>query len=159
MLETSIANLIKKQAEKNSDAICIAEPNRKPLTYRSLYNCIEYVGAYFEAMGLGRNDRVALALPNSPEMAVAFLAVASFCTCAPLNPNYRALEFDFYLSDLQAKALIVQLGIDFIASSVATERGISILELSPMLEAEAGIFTFKGVNKHNKHNIYSGSFA
>lgn len=156
MLNLSIANLIKKQAEKNPLAVCIAAPNRKPLTYLHLYNCIEHVGLHLQSMGLGRNDRVAIALPNSPEMAVAFLAVAAVCTCAPLNPNYRAVEFDFYLSDLEAKALIIQSGINSEAQAVATERGIPILELSPILEAEAGIFTFKGANKHS---IFSGSFA
>lgn len=156
MLNLSIANLIKKQAEKNPSAICIAAPNRKPLTYRSLYNCIEDVAAYLTAMGLERNSRVAIALPNGSEMAVAFLAVAAFCTCAPLNPNYRAVEFDFYLSDLQAKALIVQSGINSEAIAVAQARGIPILELSPILDAEAGIFTFQGTNKDS---IFSGSFA
>ncbi|WP_414623416.1 amino acid adenylation domain-containing protein [Calothrix sp. CCY 0018] len=153
MLNLSIANLIKRQAEKNPSAICIATPNRKALTYGSLYSCIEDVGAHLQAMGLGRNSRVAIALPNGSEMAVAFLAVASFCTCAPLNPNYRAVEFDFYLSDLQAKALIVQSGINSEAIAVAQARGIPILELSPILDAEAGIFTFPGANKDN---IFSG---
>jgi acyl-CoA synthetase (AMP-forming)/AMP-acid ligase II len=43
-------------------------------------------------------------------MAVAFLAVAFAATCAPLNPDYREKEFEFYLSDLDAKALIIQSG-------------------------------------------------
>ena len=38
---------------------------------------------------------------------MAFLSVASAATSAPLNPAYRASEFDFYLSDLDAKALLV----------------------------------------------------
>ena len=40
--------------------------------------------------GLGRNDRVAIVLPNGPEMATCFLACASSVTSAPLNPAYRA---------------------------------------------------------------------
>mgnify|MGYP003347380203 CR=1 FL=1 len=38
------------------------------------------------AMGIGRNDRVGMVLPNGPEMAAAFLAVACGATTAPLNP-------------------------------------------------------------------------
>jgi acyl-CoA synthetase (AMP-forming)/AMP-acid ligase II len=53
--------------------------------------------------GIGRGDRVAIALPNCPEMACAFVAVASACTSAPLNMAYRADEFAFYLGDLNAR--------------------------------------------------------
>ena len=41
-------------------------------------------------------------------MATCFMACASGVTSAPLNPAYRADEFEFYLSDLNAKALIVE---------------------------------------------------
>ena len=51
--------------------------------------------------GIGRGDRVAIVLPNGPEMATAFLAVAAGATTAPLNPAYRADEFEFYLTDLE----------------------------------------------------------
>jgi acyl-coenzyme A synthetase/AMP-(fatty) acid ligase len=59
-------------------------------------------------MGIGRNDRVAIVLANGPEMATCFMACASGVASAPLNPAYRADEFEFYLSDLNAKALIVE---------------------------------------------------
>ena len=39
-------------------------------------------------------------LPNGPEMAAAFVAIAAGATTAPLNPAYRAEEFEFYLTDL-----------------------------------------------------------
>ena len=75
---------------------------------------------------------------------MAFLAVAAGATCAPLNPAYSANEFDFYLADLNAKALIVQAGMDSPARAVAQARGIRIIELLPMLKAEAGLFTLTG---------------
>ncbi|MDW8445146.1 MAG: hypothetical protein RML45_13470 [Acetobacteraceae bacterium] len=43
---------------------------------------------------------MAIVLPNGPEMAAAFLAVATAATTAPLNPAYREDEFAFYLEDL-----------------------------------------------------------
>ena len=53
-------------------------------------------------------DRVAIVLDNGPEMAAAFLCVAAGATAAPLNPAYRADEFEFYLSDLNAKILVIE---------------------------------------------------
>jgi acyl-CoA synthetase (AMP-forming)/AMP-acid ligase II len=92
------------------------------------------------AMGLGRNDRIALVLPNSPEMAVAFLVLSASVTCMPLNPACGASEFDVSLSALHAKAVIVQAGIDSPARAVAQAHGLQSIELCPVVEAEAGLF-------------------
>ncbi len=53
--------------------------------------------AALNTMGIGRNDRVAIALGNGPELAVTFLAVAAGATSAPINPAYSADEFDLSL--------------------------------------------------------------
>jgi acyl-CoA synthetase (AMP-forming)/AMP-acid ligase II len=90
--------------------------------------------------GIGRGDRVAIVLPNGPEMAACFVAVACAATTAPLNPAYRRDEFDFYLSDLGARALIIQQGMDSPARAVAAERGIPLIELVPDATV-AGSFT------------------
>ena len=94
-------------------------------------------------MGIGRNDRVAMVLPNGPEMAAAFLAVAAGATTAPLNPNYKQDEFAFYLSDLNAKALLIQRGMDSPARAVAAEKNIPIIELIPEEAGPAGAFTLQ----------------
>ncbi|MBD2771550.1 non-ribosomal peptide synthetase [Iningainema tapete] len=146
---TCIYEWLERLAQTNPDAIAITAPGRAALTYRRLQNQVNDVVAQLHSNGLGRHDRVAIALPNSPEMAVAFLAVASGATCAPLNPAYRANEFDFYLKDLNAKALIVQSGINSQAIAVAQAKGIPIIEISPQLEAEAGIFTLTGSKVNN----------
>jgi acyl-CoA synthetase (AMP-forming)/AMP-acid ligase II/thioesterase domain-containing protein len=96
------------------------------------------------AYGIGRQDRVAIVLPNGPEMAATFLAVATGATSAPLNPNYRAREFDFFLSDLEAKALIIQSGMPSPAISIAQQQGMQILYLTPQVTQPAGICTLQG---------------
>jgi acyl-CoA synthetase (AMP-forming)/AMP-acid ligase II len=133
--------LLAAQMNRNPDANAIIAPGRTSLTYRQLTHHINHVVATLNSIGIGRNDRVAIVLPNGPEMAVAFLAVAAGATAAPLNPAYRADEFNFYLSDLKAKALIIQAGLAEPAQAVARARGIPIIELQPMLEAEAGLFS------------------
>ena len=93
------------------------------------------------ACSLGREDRVAVVLPSGPEMVVCFFAVTAIATCAPLNPAFRAAEFEFYLDDLQAKLLIVLAGAHSPARDVAAARGIRVFELHPSLEAGAGSLT------------------
>src|SRR5205823_13272939 len=91
-----------------------------------------------------RGDRVAVVLPDGPEMAAAFLAVASGAACAPLNPLYRVREFEFYLSDVGARALIVPTGTDSPATSAARSLGIQVVELTPSPDREAGLFMLSG---------------
>ena len=131
-------------AERTPGAIAIAAPGRAPLTYGRLHAHIDDVVQTLKTMGIGRNDRIAIVLPNGPEMAVAFLSIAAEASAAPLNPELREKEFDFYLSDLGAKALIVHSEIDTPARSAAKARGIPIIELSPAPAAEAGLFTLSG---------------
>ena len=97
-----IQNLIEVWAQRIPDAVAIAAPGRAPLTYGGLWRHVETVVHALRAMGVGRHDRVAIVLPQGPEMATAFIAVAACATSAPLNPAYRANEFEFYLADLRA---------------------------------------------------------
>ena len=104
-------------------------------------------------LGVGRGDRVAIVLPNCPEFATAFVAVASGCTAAPLNMAYRAEEFEFYLKDLNAKALIVAQGSGTPARAVAELMGIAVFELVPSQAIGAGSFHLTGepiVAEHKK---------
>ena len=131
-------------AVRTPEAPVLVAPGRLPLTYGRLHRQIDEVVQRLRALGVGCKDRVALDLPTGPEMAVAFLAVAVGTTCAPLNPACSTDELDLYLADLDAKALIVLAGTDTPARAVALRRGIKIIELSPVLEAEAGLFTLAG---------------
>jgi len=140
----SIYDHLAAQTERAPNASAIAAPGRLPLTYRALLDQTHEVRASLNSMGIGRNDRVVLALNNGPEMAVAFIATASCVTCVPLNPGYRADEFEFYMSRLNAKALIVDSESNSPAKSVALELGLSIIELSPVTDAAAGVFELKG---------------
>ena len=138
---TTLIDLI---ARHPADAPAIGAPERAPLTYGGLRALIDATVARLNALGVGRNDRVAIVLPNGPEMAAAFVAVAAGATTAPLNPAYRADEFRFYLEDLNAKALVVQQGDDSPAIAVARELGVAILELKPDTGAPAGTFALTG---------------
>ena len=121
--------------------IAIAAPGRPGLDFRGLRALISDTGAALNQAGIGRNDRVAIVLPNGPEMATCFLACASSVTSAPLNPAYRLDEFEFYLTDLQAKALIVERGSQSPAVDAARKLGVRVIELLRAEGASAGEFT------------------
>jgi len=79
-------------------------------------------------------------LANGPCMASAFLSVAAAAASAPLNPAYRADEFEFYLNDLQARGLIVEAGSDSPAVAVARKLGVPVIELHAEPDRGAGAF-------------------
>jgi amino acid adenylation domain-containing protein len=114
---------------------------------------VQRTGATLAASGIERNDRVAIVLPDGPEMAAVFLAVSSIATSAPLNPAYRTAEFEFYFSDLEPKALIVLAGSQSAAVEVARSRGVRVIEVNPSLHREAGMFTFEGMESVEPHDI------
>src|SRR5215472_7165223 len=138
-----IADLLAHQAHRIPDAPAILAPGRVPLTYGGLHRHIDATGRNLRAMGIGRHDRVAVVLPNGPELPVAILAVAASATCAPVNPAYGAEEFERYFTDLRTRALIVQVSIHSPARAVALSRGMRVLELLPTLDAQAGLFTLQ----------------
>jgi amino acid adenylation domain-containing protein len=140
----SLFHLLREQAERIPKALAILSPERAPLTYGRLYRQIDDVARTLRATSIDHDDRVALVLPNGPEMAVAILAVMAAATCAPLNPAYGADEFDAYLAELHAKALIIQAGMDSPIRAVARARGLRIIELVPLRTAEAGLFALTG---------------
>ncbi len=85
----------------------IGAPGRAWLDGAGLARLAASVAGTLAERGIGPGDRVAIVLPNGPEMATAFLTVAAACCAAPLNPAYKADEFEFYLSDLKPAAIIL----------------------------------------------------
>ena len=114
----------------------IVIPGGPTLTFDELRRQIDGLAAQLNAYGIRRNDRVAIVLPNGPEAAIAFLAVAACATAAPLNPAYREDEFRFYMDDLGAKALITLEGDAAAAHAAAGD----VLRLA--LVGAAGSYSF-----------------
>jgi len=136
----TIAGLLERGA---ADATALGAPGGTPLTYQALRTLVADVRQALETRGIGPGDRVAIVLDNGPEMAAAFLSVGSAATAAPLNPGYRSDEFEFYLTDLRAKLLIVARGKDSPSVEVATRLGVPIARLVPHPERGAGTFTLE----------------
>jgi acyl-CoA synthetase (AMP-forming)/AMP-acid ligase II len=123
------------------DAPALTAPGRPALTHGALRALARRTVASLNTLGAGRNDRVAIVLANGPEMAACFLSAACGVTTAPLNPAYRADEFEFYLSDLRARLLVVEHDSTSPAIEVAQRLGVRIVDLHP--GQTAGDFTLR----------------
>lgn len=145
--------------EGQGDSPALGAPGRVPLSYDGLRRHVADTVADLNRLGIGRGDRVAIVLPNGPEMASAFLAVGAGATTAPLNPSYRKQECDFYLSDLGARALLVEAGSDSPALESADELGIQILHLSVEEGAPAGTFRIRRAHGPESEPAARGGMA
>ena len=125
----------------------IAGPGSDGITYASLARQCGAVGRQLRGAGVGPDARVAIVLPNGPAMASAFACMAPWCATAPLNPAYKADEFDFYLKDLDASALVVDAQSTSPAVSVAKSLGVPVLRIAE--SSIAGSFALDGVAEAN----------
>jgi acyl-CoA synthetase (AMP-forming)/AMP-acid ligase II len=139
----TIHEILRSPGEAQSDRPVLLAPGRKPLSWAGLCRQIDTVAATFAQNRIGTESRVAVVLPDGPELATAFLSVTASAAFAPLNPAYKSDEFDFYLTDLQAKALLVGKGQDSPARAVARKRGVPILEVHVPPDATAGQFVLQ----------------
>ena len=128
------------------EASAVGAPGRTATTFAELRALLDRTSKSLNALGIGRDDRVAIVLPNGPAMATVFVAIAAGATTAPLNPAYRLDEYDFYLGDLNAKALVVERGGASPAIEAARRRGVSVIELIEDLSAGAGAFRLEATD-------------
>ena len=125
-------------------APAISAPGKEPMTYGQLDILSKNTISKLNTLGISRNDRVAIVVPNGPEMAAIFISVARGATAAPLNPNYTTDEYEFYLSDINAAALIVESKKNCPSAVAAKNLGIKVIELIPEKSSVAGEFILLG---------------
>jgi acyl-CoA synthetase (AMP-forming)/AMP-acid ligase II len=140
--KTTLGQLLASAPATN---IAITAPERPDLSYGDLIEFVEETGGKLRTVGVARDDKVAIVLPNGPEMATAFLAVANAAVAAPLNPNYKKDEFAFYMDDLKAGLLICD-DAEGPSALAANELGIrvAVIKIEPSNPAGKFIIDIEG---------------
>lgn len=115
-----------ENARERRTAIIVPETGQR-VTYESLRHQSWEMARTLAGAGIGRGDRVAMALPNGLPAVVSFFAACMAGAAAPLNPAYRHDEFNFFLGDTDAKVLICPDHGGEEARSAATDFGIPVL--------------------------------
>lgn len=112
----NVADLVRHAADTRPDHPALHWHDRV-ITWAELNNQVDELAAALSALDLGGGQpavdgaqhppRVAIALPNVPEFAVAMFAALRANLCAvPVNPGYTARELAHLLSDSGAAVLI-----------------------------------------------------
>lgn len=107
------ASTLSSSFSDTSADTAIIVPNNPPLTFsfKQLSADILEFQSKLADLGINHGDAVSIALPNTYEFIVSFLATSyQRAIAAPLNPAYKQDEFEFYIDDLSSALTLVPRG-------------------------------------------------
>ncbi|KAL8795688.1 MAG: hypothetical protein Q9195_001926 [Heterodermia aff. obscurata] len=107
---TTLANTL--QSSTQATALIIpGKHNASTYSYKQLGAHALSFQKQIAALGITPQAAVSIALPNSFEFIIAFLAASwQRAIAAPLNPAYKQEEFEFYIDDLKSAIVLVPRG-------------------------------------------------
>lgn len=126
----SLVDLLPNHA---SPAICEPSNGEKvPLTHARLK---QFVRDEFDlrAFGVQHGQRVAVLLPNGPELALTIISVVSHWCAAPINPTNTWQEIKMELISTKAVAVMVLAGasVNTAALRAAEDLGVGVIAITP----------------------------
>jgi acyl-CoA synthetase (AMP-forming)/AMP-acid ligase II len=128
------------------ESAALVAPEKPTLTYKQLRQNVVELAAKLNSFGIGRGDRISIAIPNSPEMIITYLATVTCATAAPLNPKYKQEEFAFYYEDTNSAALIVfEEGIE--AALAAVNANMLLIKATANSDGTLSFEKIGGVNR------------
>ena len=134
------------------DHPALVAPSRPTLTYSQVRANVTALAAQLNDLGLGRGDRIAIVMPNGPEVILAFFAAALCGTAAPLNPKYKQDEFAFYYEDTRAQALIT-LSDDAELAHAAAPPEMMIISATSNADGTLGFELLRGARHACPHEL------
>src|SRR5688500_693486 len=69
-------------------------PGYEPLCHADLFAHVKTVGERLRSLGLGRGDRIAVALPDSAAAALMMLSAIAHCAAVSVNPRSTQAEVE-----------------------------------------------------------------
>ena len=98
------------------------------LPYGALANTAARVAGWLQSLGVKPGDRVAVTLPNIPQMPVIYYGILwAGGVVVPVNPLFKGREFSYVLADSQAKAFFAWDGVLAEAQEGAAEAGTPLI--------------------------------
>lgn len=106
--------------DEQGPAFIASIDGRAPITHSTVYDFIQEMGPTLHSLGIGRGHRVALVLPNGPELALAILAVSQWTGCVPLSATGAEQELAADLQRCGADLIIGPYCVGPLPSSTTT---------------------------------------
>jgi oxalate---CoA ligase len=134
--QVTIGTKIRQHAETQPDHPAMVSSGFAPLSYRELQSEIGAVRGALRRAGFDRTARIAVAMPNGPQTALAIVAVSCSAVCVPLNPRQTLPETEKCLAAIRPDAVLLMRDEESAAREAAAAAGMTIIEVAP---ANAGV--------------------
>ncbi|RSN30129.1 non-ribosomal peptide synthetase [Amycolatopsis sp. WAC 04169] len=96
----SVVELFARRVAGAPDAVAIIDAGGANLTYAEVDQASDRLAGYLAGRGVGRGDRVGVAMERSPELLIAFLAIwKAGAAYVPVDIEYPAERVAFILAD------------------------------------------------------------
>ncbi|MCD8212747.1 MAG: AMP-binding protein [Campylobacter sp.] len=117
----NLYEILSEVTNERPNSIAIFD-DRQKIKYDELKSNVDKVAVYLQALGIKFGDKVGMAVVNSQEFIISYLAVTAIGAVAvPMNTFLKFEEFSYILQNCNAKILI--------ASSSLSKELISLNEL------------------------------
>ena len=126
--QTTLGAAIQLRAETQPDRPAIVSSGFAPLSYRQLHDVIGNVRTALRAAGFDRNARIAVAMLNGPQAALAIVAVSCSVVSIPLNPKQTVREIETGFAALRPDAVLLEKSDDSDVRRAAERMGVKIIE-------------------------------
>ena len=101
----NLPEVINKARRDDDDCFMVYQQQR--CSYAQFYQHVDGLASWMQSQGISKGDRVAIAMRNRPEWAIAFMAAALLgAVPAPLNSFGQAQELRTALADLKPGLLV-----------------------------------------------------
>ncbi|MFF5983015.1 amino acid adenylation domain-containing protein [Streptomyces olindensis] len=150
-----LARLLAEQAARTPDTVAVTD-DRGSLTYRELHERARALAVELRGLGLGPEDRVAVALPRGTDLAVALVATLTAGPAyVPVDPELPAERIALLLADTRPGAVITTAGT---GAGLPASDAVRILVEDPRPAADPGTAFPAALPEHPAYVIYtSGS--
>lgn len=134
---------LKQTAARNPRAPALLAPGRPSLSHGGLQTRIAEIAEFLHQCGIGPGTRVALVLPQGPDMGAALLGVAACAIAIPLHPQQTEVEFAATFAELGIAAILLAAGAATPARAAATGAQITVIEIAIDERAPPGTFSLE----------------
>ncbi|CAM0901649.1 unnamed protein product [Alopecurus aequalis] len=146
----TLTALLKAAAAAHPSRRAVVVHGKIDLTHAALDALVDAAAARLRGAGVRPGHTVALCFPNTVELVITFLAVIrARAVAAPLNPAYTQEEFEFYLSDSEARLLVTNAEGKAPAQAAAAKLGLPHAATATLLDP-AGPLHLTGLPEGNE---------
>jgi acyl-CoA synthetase (AMP-forming)/AMP-acid ligase II len=133
----TIPAVLARAVERFGDDEALVTPNVR-LTFAELAARVETATGFLQRRGIEPGDRVAIWAPNSPEWAIASLAIHSIgAVLVPLNTRFKGAEARYVLQTAGVRLLLTVrdfLGTDYV-ELLGPVEGLEVVDVAAVLDS------------------------